>query len=227
MWFSYLDTLLDEDAISRTLFTFNHHVLSHLPHLIKVLGSLRAVSARSLERKIGVVKRVVKSTNKAGVNAGNELEQEDIFTFLEFAGAIDFLEPFQKRTKDIAETFRYHPAADFNLPDYDEKKKLPQQWIPFLPSVPLVELLSSPAEVIPGTKVTFKELTTAMLTFHKRLIGNAAAAFSQHHLIQAVEFSERLWCDSIVYSTESYKDKRANSTRKDCYCFLNPKREGV
>jgi hypothetical protein len=95
VWFAYLDTLLDDDAISRTLFTFNHHALSHLPHLIKVLGSIRAVSARGLERKIGVVKRVVRSTNKAGVNAGNELDQEDVFTFLEFAGAIDFLEPFQ------------------------------------------------------------------------------------------------------------------------------------
>jgi hypothetical protein len=74
VWFAYLDTLLDDDAISRTLFTFNHHALSHLPHLIKVLGSIRAVSARGLERKIGVVKRVVRSTNKAGVNAGNELD---------------------------------------------------------------------------------------------------------------------------------------------------------
>lgn len=227
MWFGYLDTLLDDDAISRTLFTFNHHALSHLPHLIKVLRSIRAVSARGLERKIGVVKRVVRSTNKAGVNAGNELDQEDVFTFLEFAGAIDFLEPFQRKTRDIADTFRYHPAAHPSLPDFEEKKKLPQQWVPFLPSVLLSELLSSPAEVIQNTKVTFKELTTAMLTYLIRLTGNSAAAFSDFHKNQTVEFSERLWCDSIVYSTEAYKDKKANATRKDCYCFLNPKREGV
>lgn len=99
MWFVYLNTPLDDDAIPRALFIFNHHALSHLPHLIKVLGSIRAVSARRLERKIGVVRRVVRSTKKAGVIAGNEPDQEDVFTFFEFTGAIDFLEPFQKKIK--------------------------------------------------------------------------------------------------------------------------------
>jgi hypothetical protein len=39
-WFTYMDTLLDKKLISRTLFTFNHHALSHLGALIRRLGNL-------------------------------------------------------------------------------------------------------------------------------------------------------------------------------------------
>jgi hypothetical protein len=66
-----------------------------------------------------------------------------------------------------------------------------------------------------------------MQTYMVRLTGNSRAIFTDGQKNQLVQFSQRLWCDSTVYSTESYKDLRANATRKDCYCFLNPKREGV
>jgi hypothetical protein len=98
----------------------------------------------------------------------------------------------KKKSRDIADTFRYHPATRPSLPDFEEKKKLPQQWAPFLLYVLLTELLSSSADVKQNTKVTFKELTTAMLTYLIRLTGNAAAAFSDFHKNHIVEFSKRL-----------------------------------
>jgi hypothetical protein len=91
----------------------------------------------------------------------------------------------------------------------------------------LSDLLANPSTTLGKTGVTFKELTTAMQTYMVRLTGNSRAIFTDGQKNQLVQFSQRLWCDSTVYSTESYKDLRANATRKDCYCFLNPKREGV
>ncbi|KAI8883669.1 hypothetical protein K501DRAFT_184064, partial [Backusella circina FSU 941] len=51
-WFTYFDQLVTDKRISKTIFTFNHHVLCHIPYLIRKLGPLRAFSARSLERKV-------------------------------------------------------------------------------------------------------------------------------------------------------------------------------
>ncbi|KAI8876095.1 hypothetical protein K501DRAFT_232612, partial [Backusella circina FSU 941] len=81
-WFTYLDQLVTDKRISKTIFTFNHHVRCHIPYLIRKLGPLRAFSARSLERKVGTAKRSVRSTKNAGINAGNILEKEEIFNFL-------------------------------------------------------------------------------------------------------------------------------------------------
>lgn len=218
--------MLEQKLISRTLFTFNLHCLSHLGTLLRQLGNIRAVSSKAIERFIGFIKRVVRSTNKAGINAGNELEQEDVFCFLELASVIDFEKPFES-TKDISNTFRYHPAAIEGQPDYQENKALPQQWVPFLDDKLLSDLLENPSAILGKTGVTYKQLTTAMQTYLVRLTGNSASVFSVEHKTQTLKFSQRLWCDSAIYSTESYKDSRANATRKDCYCFLNPKREGV
>jgi hypothetical protein len=184
------------------------------------------VSARSLERFIGFIKRVVRPPNKAGVNAGNELEQEDVFCFLDLAGVIDFDKPYGSK-KDLSNTFRYHPAAVVGQPDYQEKKALPQQWVPFLSDKMLRELFDNPSTILGKTGVTYKELTTAMQTYLVRLTGDPRKLFSDAQKNQVVQFSQRLWYDSTVYSTESYKDQRGSATRKDCYSFLNPKREGV
>jgi hypothetical protein len=91
----------------------------------------------------------------------------------------------------------------------------------------LRELFDNPSTILGKTGVTYKELTTAMQTYLVRLTGDPRKLFSDAQKNQVVQFSQRLWYDSTVYSTESYKDQRGSATRKDCYSFLNPKREGV
>jgi hypothetical protein len=200
------------------MLTFNHHVLSHLPFLIEQLSCLLAVSARSLERRIGYIKRAVKSTKSAGVNASNLLEQEQIFNFLRMAKIIDFEAPYHMKEKgNDTETFRYHPKHIKDSPDAEETKMLPQQWSPLPPDIPFASLIENPQKNLSKYDITYANLTTAMKDYLARLTQNQNVTFRKFHADQTVQFSERLWMDAMVYSCEAYK-KTKKSTRNDSYC---------
>lgn len=54
-------------------FTINQHYLSHITFIIRNLGPLRLISARPLERLIGLINKRIKSPSKPGENAANEV----------------------------------------------------------------------------------------------------------------------------------------------------------
>jgi hypothetical protein len=218
-WFDYLQKLLDKKLISKTLFTFNHHVLNHVPYLIEQLGCLRAFSARPLERKIGYIKRAVKSTKSAGINASNILEQEQIFSFLKMAGVMDFEEPYNTKRKNAKQTFRYHPKYDPNAANTDKFKQYPQQWCPFAQDLYFHDIHINPEKKLEKYGVTYSQLHVAMNDYLARLKGDPTAVFSQVHTNQIIQISERLWSDSMVYAGEAYKKTQKN-TRNDCYCYF-------
>lgn len=201
------------------MFTFNHHVLNHIPHLIEQLGCLRAFSARSLERKIGSVKRAVRSNKAAGVNSNNQLEQGEIFDFLAVSNTIDFDLPYMAKSVQ-GETFRYHPSYIPGHLDFESNKNRPQQWSPFIKGFQLLDLAGRPEMIINKIGITAKEFEGAMLNYYRRLQGSRTSTFEDHHYYQDIQLSQRLWCDSLVYSCASYKENRSNSTRKDQYCMF-------
>jgi hypothetical protein len=154
-WFDYLDKLISTKCISKTMYTFNLHALNHIPHMIEMLGPPRCFSARTLERKIGYMKRSVRSTKSAGKNASNVLEQEQVFSFLHLAGIGGLEKPYQKMTKSKKPTFRYHPKCIKGNLDYEATKMYPQQWSPLPPDVSFKDLNENPEK---------KRTNTASLT---------------------------------------------------------------
>lgn len=52
-------------------FTINQHYICHIGSIIQHLGPLRNISARPLERMIGVFKRKIKSTSRPSENVAN------------------------------------------------------------------------------------------------------------------------------------------------------------
>jgi hypothetical protein len=195
-------------------------VLWHIPYLISKLGNLRALSARSLERKIGTAKRSVKSTKHAGVNAGNILEKEEIFGFLSMAEIIDFSAPLGSGNPNIENTFRYHPSCIEGDINYNEYKNRPQQWNPFPKSVIFSDILEQPNKRMEKLNISNGEYKKAILDYLGYITGSLSPRFSHYHKHQQVDFSERLWSDSMVYCCTSYKEKCDNKTRRDDHCYF-------
>jgi hypothetical protein len=190
--------------------------------LLKQLGNLRAVSARILERRIGTIKRATRSTKCAGINAGNYLEQDQIFSFLELAGIVDFERPFES-TKDISKTFRYHPKCVEGSPNLDELKKLPQQWIPFIHSITFKDIRANPNTKMDKYGVSYGEIKKAMLDYLGRLNSTLQPKFTAWHNDQIIEFSERVWCDSMVYACSAYKEVDSEGFKRDGTCYITTK----
>ncbi|KAI8994858.1 hypothetical protein BDB01DRAFT_214359 [Pilobolus umbonatus] len=66
---SWYDVMLRH--ASPKVFTINQHLLSHLSLVIRVLGPLRLISSRPLERTVGQVKSRILSRSLAGKNSAN------------------------------------------------------------------------------------------------------------------------------------------------------------
>jgi hypothetical protein len=204
------------------MFTFNHHVICHIVYLIKQLGNVRATSARVLERCIGTTKRATRSTKCAGINAGNHLEQDQIFSFLELCKIIDFDKPF-KSAADISKTFRYHPKYIQGCPNTEQFKSLPQQWEPFPKSIGFNELTSKRNYKMEKYGVTFAEIKKALLDYLGRLTGTMQPKFTDFHKNQVLDLRERLWSDSLVYSCSAYKESSTQNFKRDGFCYIRVK----
>ncbi|KAG2215491.1 hypothetical protein INT45_012086 [Circinella minor] len=70
-WHQYV-----HDAVPVNMYSSNMHYLQHIPEIVKLLGPLRCISARSMERAIGFFKKRIKSQKNPGVNAGNILRRQ-------------------------------------------------------------------------------------------------------------------------------------------------------
>ena len=65
------------------------HLLSHIGSVIRKLGPMTTYSVRSMERSIGALKKKMKASNRAGVNAGNLIEIDQLIDFLDVHKLID------------------------------------------------------------------------------------------------------------------------------------------
>ncbi|KAG2216518.1 hypothetical protein INT45_002652 [Circinella minor] len=70
-WHQYM-----HDAVPVNMYSSNIHYLQHIPEIVKLLGPLRCISARSIEGVIGFFKKRIKSQKNPGVNAGNILRRQ-------------------------------------------------------------------------------------------------------------------------------------------------------
>ncbi|KAI9310769.1 hypothetical protein BX666DRAFT_1152675 [Dichotomocladium elegans] len=61
------------DEVPGNLHTINMHYLRHLPEALRQFGPLRTVSARSMERTVGLYDKRIRSTKAPGKNAGNQM----------------------------------------------------------------------------------------------------------------------------------------------------------
>ncbi|KAI8875067.1 hypothetical protein K501DRAFT_312419 [Backusella circina FSU 941] len=117
-------------------------------------------------------------------------------------------------------TFRYHPSCIEVDPKYMQYKKRPQQWNPFPKSIQFNDILEQPNKKMDKFNISFSEFKKAMLDYLGCLTGLLSPRFIQFHKNQQVDFSERLWSDSLVYSCTAYKEHCSNKTRRDDYCYF-------
>jgi hypothetical protein len=73
-WHDFLKAEIAAKRLSKAVFTITTHSPLHIPFIVEWDGPLVAISARSMERSIGKVKKLTKSKSDAGANAKNMLE---------------------------------------------------------------------------------------------------------------------------------------------------------
>lgn len=136
------------------------------------------------------------------------------------AKIINFSAPLGSGNPNIENTFRYHPSCIEDDINYTEYKNRPQQSNPFPKSVIFSDILEKPNNKMEKLNISNSEYKKALLDYLGYLTSSLSPRFSLFHKDQQVDFSERLWSDSMVYSCTSYKEKCSNKTRRDDHCYF-------
>ncbi|KAI8330084.1 hypothetical protein BC941DRAFT_456942 [Chlamydoabsidia padenii] len=69
IWNTYIENLLKTNTIKLSFITPNHHTLLHVTDAIRELGPMHSYSCRGMERSIGGMKKLIRSTRDSGMNA--------------------------------------------------------------------------------------------------------------------------------------------------------------
>ncbi|KAG2213709.1 hypothetical protein INT45_006194 [Circinella minor] len=86
VWSQYLKSQVDNKNINDTVFTISQHYLTHLNHIIIVMGPLCYYNAFCQERAIGEIKQKVKSRSATDVSAGNVMVALAAQRYVEWIG---------------------------------------------------------------------------------------------------------------------------------------------
>ena len=170
------------------------HYLTHIPLMIRKQGPLRVYSARSMERSIGNLKKMIKSKVEAGTNASNIVERNAFFNYVNTL----FGDDTAGQSEDTH--FRSLPG------DTDG----PQLWEPFVQ-----ETLVDGGDRIEG--VQMKTVISGLKKYYGRLIpANPVDVDIQY----TIECSGRLWKDSWVYFSLMNKRITRESRRGNHYVMF-------
>lgn len=172
------------------------HYLTHIAYMIEQQGSMRAYSARSMERTIGRYKKTIRAKTNAGANAANILQRFATFNF------IDNL-PWQAEEEVQLITARpYGDHSFLNNPSGDEED--PQLWQPFQQA----ETNHLPFDV-PQSK-----FLVALDNCYKRIFNRPTSVASS-----TITIADRCWAYNKVYSSESYQQYISSKKEKQFVMF--------
>jgi hypothetical protein len=200
MWNRFLLKEIDEKRILPGVFKPVQHYLNHIPYIIRQQGVLKAYSGRSMERTIGLYKKLIKSKVSAGINAGNILNKSVLYNY------IASLDIDIKKKISLLEPKPYNADTYISL-DPDNLSS-PQLW-----STPLQKysLSTLPCDV---TSVQFK---TALLKFYQRAKSQDCSSSSYEDVLIA----GRCWYNNFVYSSLLYRNYKNERRRGNHYIMFN------
>ncbi|KAI9327116.1 hypothetical protein BD770DRAFT_334516 [Pilaira anomala] len=111
----FLDQEVRKVNISLSVFRPNNHYLTHVGYIIRKAGSMRAYSARSMERTIGRYSKLIKSRVLAGKNAGNLVERLSMRSYFNLAVNIhDLLDTIQPKHRSLDNFIELPLSSPFN-----------------------------------------------------------------------------------------------------------------
>lgn len=196
---------MQQKRISLTVFRINLHLLTHIGEMIREQGVLRAYSCRSVERSIKTMKNKMNAVRFAGENASNIVEIDNMLSFIDIMGFVDF----GRASKPVDDsTFENHP----------DSRHAEQLWSPFHQET---FTIFKPAKKIDGL-FSFGDLGKALFHYFARIGGLRLSQFrfSPEQLHYPVRFSSRLWLDNITYHSQLYKSKRKTITKEGYYVMF-------
>ncbi|SAM06222.1 hypothetical protein [Absidia glauca] len=88
-WNDFIELMQQNLIVGRNFVTPNHHYLSHVTEAIRQLGPMYSYSARSMERSIGTLKRLIRSKQDSGINGINVMLDLSALAYVELLGDLD------------------------------------------------------------------------------------------------------------------------------------------
>ncbi|EIE90060.1 hypothetical protein RO3G_14771 [Rhizopus delemar RA 99-880] len=199
-WHKYLRDQINVGNLSVKVFTANNHYLGHLGHMTRQLGPIKNYSCRSTERTIKEFANKIKSTTKPGVNSSNvllnivNLQQYGITTSLANNDQVN-------ADQSSPVSFVSHSSGN---------DQFPQLWDP----ADEAYLLSN-GVITPDLRD--QDLVVALRSYYRRLYGDQSIIDIGTN---SILFAERLWTDSIVISSLSYRKKKRLTTAADNFVLF-------
>ena len=186
---------MHDEVLSVSVFRPVQHYLCHIPFVIRKQDPLRVYSARSMERSIQKLKKMIKSRVKAGRNASNIVERNFMYCY-----ANSFLVE-EHRPKD--------DTAFLSLPEDNDG---PQLWAPLIKNT----LVASDEKI---EDVESSKILKALKRYYNRL----GATVVNADIEEEIECASRLWKDSWVYSSRMYSRLRRETRRGNHYVMFTSK----
>lgn len=206
LWNKFLTVEIAAKRIQKGVFKPVQHYLSHIPYMIRKHGVLKAYSGRSMERTIGLYKKLIKSKVDSGTNAGNILQRFAFYNHINILG-VDVEKELNLMTP------RAYKTDTFVSLDAEDSES-PQLW-------------SSPIGYFGVSKlpcqVTASKLHTALTSFYRRTCGRQSSFPAQDI---SLRIAGRCWFQDHVYSSRLYaahinEHRRGNNYIKfDVPCIL-------
>ncbi|SAM02425.1 hypothetical protein [Absidia glauca] len=88
-WNDFIELMQQNLIVGRNFVTPNHHYLSHVTEAIRQLGPMYSYSARSMERSIGTLKRLIRSKQDSGINGINVMLDLSALAYVDLLGDLD------------------------------------------------------------------------------------------------------------------------------------------
>lgn len=163
------------------------------------MGPLRSYSARSMERAIGVISKLIKSKVDAGTNASNVIERLAMRRYLEFYSDID-------QDLDVIKAKPYKPESFWEYPSSDPAD--PQYWEPFR-----CGFIATDAYVCSNNWSIFTAaLYSRLQTFYNHILKGKKTLSPVN---SNIDIAARAWIDSTVYSSVFYRHYRQEYRRSN------------
>lgn len=200
-WHKFLKAEIEDKRLSVAVFVPNNHYLTHIGHITRKNGCMRAYSARSMERTIGRYSRLIKSKVFAGKNAGNLIEKislrNSVNLALDMEKELDLIGP--KKTS-LDDYYELPSSSKFNL-DH-------QLWSPFATSN-----LSHEVEI---ESVSSKIISKELVKYYSRSSSSASSLF-----ITKIDISARALINNHVYSSIMYRRVKREFRRGNHYVLFH------
>ncbi|KAI8323632.1 hypothetical protein EDC96DRAFT_595496 [Choanephora cucurbitarum] len=205
VWFDFLDKCVADRSISLTVFRINMHLLSHLSEIIKKLGPMTAYSVRTMERSIGSLKKKMKASNRAGINAGNIIEIDQLIDFIDVHQLVDLRVDVEEVKDNSERGLSPNDPSDSRL-----RGPFAKQDISFR--------VTDASKTIGG--VLFKHLAKAIIHMNARHQGNKRPTWDDHQIRHKIKIAAKMADGKFLYGSDFYRHTNTTIQKEGYYALF-------